>query len=337
MKKGVISLILLVLVFVIAPAVLGVTSTGHIKLLAVYQEEGEFHGSPADVQLEIKQGSGRVFLETIPLSKVDTQISTRFAKEIACKYAEFDCSSYDFFYTIKSPAGIVGGPSAGGAISALTVALLRDLNVDQDAAMTGTINSGELIGPVGSLKEKIEAAGEAEITTVLVPAVQAAAMMDSENSTDLVEYGLSLGVEVVPVSTLGESVEALTGVEMTQEELDIVVPESYTGLMEAVAGELCDRTSELLEDIDVFDLEGKKTVDFDTVRAQQDALNLTGKGLKAFERGDTYSAASYCFGANVKAHTLLYLLQNMSEAEKAEEYSRLLSEIDDFDKLTESR
>ncbi|MBW2997857.1 serine protease-like protein, partial [Candidatus Woesearchaeota archaeon] len=151
---------------------MAVTSTGHIKLLAVFQEDEVFKGSPADVELEIKDGTGRVFLETIPLSKVDTQISTRFAKEMACKFADVDCSRYDFFYTIKSPAGIVGGPSAGGAISALTVAMLKDLEVDQEAAFTGTINSGELIGPVGSLKEKLVAAKESGIKTVLIPAVQ---------------------------------------------------------------------------------------------------------------------------------------------------------------------
>ncbi len=335
MNKGVNTLILLIMLLFAAPAALAVTSTGHIKLLAVYVKEDGFEGSPADVQLEIKQGSGRVFLETIPLSKVDTQISTRFAKEMACKFAETDCESYDFFYTIKSPAGIVGGPSAGGAISALTVAMLLELPVDQEAAMTGTINSGELIGPVGSLKAKIDAAKEAGIKKVLIPAVQT--VQQKDNETDITEYGRELGVEVVPVSTLSESVTQLTGKEFTEEKVEINIPESYTETMEKVAGELCERTDTLLAEVDVFDLRGKTGVDFEQVKLQQEARNLTQKGKDAFKKGSHYSAASYCFGANVKASTLLYDIREMTPDEARAEHARLLKQINDFDKITEKR
>ncbi len=335
MKKGVNLLILLVMVLLVVPTAFGVTSTGHIKLLAVYQEGNEFKGSPADVQLEIKQGSGRVFLETIPLSKVDTQISTRFAKEMACKFAEVDCSQYDFFYTIKSPAGIVGGPSAGGAISALTVALLKDLPIDQNIAMTGTINSGDLIGPVGSLHPKIEAAKEAEIKKVLIPAAQAE--HPEENKTNIIEYGKEIGVEVIPVVTLRQALQEITGHELKEEELRLEVPESYTIIMDRVAGELCEQTEKLLKEINVFDLKNKTEVEFEQVTLQKDAQDLTQKGLDAFETGNTYSAASYCFGANVKASTLLYQIKKLTPEEAAEEAKKLNEAIDEFDEITEER
>ena len=92
----------------------------HLKLLAV-QETGNGHqGSDADIYLEIKEGSGRVFLDTFPVTRMDTQISTRFAKEIACKHFSLNCNEYDFIYTIESKSNIIGGPSAGAAIAALT-------------------------------------------------------------------------------------------------------------------------------------------------------------------------------------------------------------------------
>src|SRR3990167_593472 len=72
-----------------------------IKLLAVQEENGKFIGSDADLYLELKPGSGRVFLETTPLTKLDTQLSTRFAKEIACDHFDMDCGGYDFFFTIN--------------------------------------------------------------------------------------------------------------------------------------------------------------------------------------------------------------------------------------------
>jgi uncharacterized protein len=334
-KAALITLIMILVVLLVMPFSIAVTTTGHIKLLAVYQEDEEFRGSPADVQLEIKQGSGRVFLETIPLSKVDTQISTRFAKEIACKFAEMDCDSYDFFYTIKSPAGIVGGPSAGGAISALTVAMLLDLDVNQETAMTGTINSGELIGPVGSLKKKIDAAEEAEVTKVLIPAVQAA--QEEDNITNIIDYGKEIGVEVVPVGTLGDAVQEFTGEVFEEEEREINVPQSYSETMQMVTETLCKRTDELISEFDVFDLSDKESVDFDLVNMQREALNLTEKGKKAFEAGNYYSAASYCFGANVQANTLLYTVKELTPEESAEEAKVLMQKIDDFDKVTEKR
>jgi predicted S18 family serine protease len=335
MIKGVTTALIAILMLAACmPAALAVASTGHIKLLAVYQEGDNFKGSPADVQLEIKKGSGRVFLETIPLSKVDTQISTRFAKEMACKFADMDCSGYDFFYTIKSPAGIVGGPSAGGAISALTVAMLKDLEVDQESAMTGTINSGELIGPVGSLKEKISAAKEAGIKKVIVPAVQEE---QNEDNTSIEEYASEIGVQIVGASTLGDAVSELTGKEFAQEDRDITVPESYRDVMMNVAQGLCERSDTLISEFDVFDLKDKKEIVFEWVKLQEEVQNLTEKGDAAFERGDYYSAASYCFGANVKARTLIYSIKKMTDEERLAEAEMLKQEIDTFDKATEKR
>jgi uncharacterized protein len=130
---------------------------GHMKLLAVKETETGYEGGIADLYLEIKPGSGRVFLETFPLTRTDTQMSTRFAKAIACDVIEKDCDYVDFFYTITADSAIIAGPSAGASIAILTVAMLEDLELNENYAITGTINSGGLIGPVGGLKAKVEA------------------------------------------------------------------------------------------------------------------------------------------------------------------------------------
>ncbi|UCH12645.1 MAG: hypothetical protein JSW18_01485, partial [Candidatus Omnitrophota bacterium] len=145
---------------------LGFARQGHMRLLAVKESPDGFNGSNADLYLEIKDGSGRVFLDTFPLTKMDTQFSTRFAKEIACDYLSKDCSKFDFFYIIRSESPIVGGPSAGAAISFLTIAMLDDIPINESATVTGTINSGGIIGSVGGLRAKIDAASEAGIKKV---------------------------------------------------------------------------------------------------------------------------------------------------------------------------
>ena len=147
-------------------------ASNHITLLAVSETETGFAGSTADLVLEIKPGTGHVFIDSFPLTKIDTQVTTRFAKEIACSYLEIDCRAYDFFYTMRASSAIVGGASAGAATTVLTVATLQGITLPQDIAMTGTINSGNLIGSVSGLKEKIEAAAQKEISVVLLPKTQ---------------------------------------------------------------------------------------------------------------------------------------------------------------------
>ena len=168
-KRG--SLLILFLILLITISSLSLAQEDdkyHLKLLAVQETPEGHQGSDADITLELKEGSGRVFLDTFPVTRMDTQISTRFAKEIACKHFNLNCNVYDFIYTIEAKSNIIGGPSAGAAIAALTTIALLDLNYDDDTTITGTINSGGIIGPVGGVKEKLEAASKAGIKKVLI-------------------------------------------------------------------------------------------------------------------------------------------------------------------------
>src|SRR3989344_3725653 len=116
-------IIFMVLFASLAPSVLAQTQEPlHMTLLAVREDGENFIGSTADLYLEIQEGKERVFLDTYPLTKIDTQISTRFAQEIACNYFDINCNNKDFIYTIRADSSIIGGPSAGASIAALTTA-----------------------------------------------------------------------------------------------------------------------------------------------------------------------------------------------------------------------
>jgi len=155
-----------------------------MKLLAVKETETGYEGGVADLYLEIKPGSGRVFLETFPLTRTDTQMSTRFAKAIACDVLEMDCDDIDFFYTITADSAIIAGPSAGASIAVLTVAMLENIDVNENYAITGTINSGGLIGPVGGLKAKVEVAKKTGLKKVFIPEGEIIVKLDN-TTTDL--------------------------------------------------------------------------------------------------------------------------------------------------------
>jgi ATP-dependent Lon protease len=84
-----------------------------------------------------------------------------------------DAESFSKFdYHIHVPAGAIpkDGPSAGVAIYTSLVSLLLGKPTRPDVAMTGEITLRGLVLPIGGLKEKILAAKQAGIKTVILPA-----------------------------------------------------------------------------------------------------------------------------------------------------------------------
>ncbi len=303
---------------------------GHMKLLAVKETETGYEGGIADLFLEIKPGSGRVFLETFPLTRTDTQMSTRFAKAIACDALERDCDNFDFFYTITADSAIIAGPSAGASIAVLTVAMLENLELNENYAITGTINSGGLVGPVGGLKAKVEAAEKAGLKKVFIPAGEIIVRVDN-TTTDLRNLSRNLGIDVLEVSTLNEAVKEFAGKEIEERFKDIAISEEYTNTMKSLAKELCDRSNKLKA------VSANSNYSVNVSALKENAQNLTSKGREAFEKQTFYSSASYCFGANVEYSTLLFLTKNLSIEASINETEKLKQEIADFRKSIESQ
>ena len=302
---------------------------GHMKLLAVKETENGYEGGIADLYLEIKPGTGRVFLETFPLTRTDTQMSTRFAKAIACDAIEKECDDVDFFYTITADSVIIAGPSAGSSIAILTVAVLDNLELDENYAATGTINSGGLIGPVGGLKAKVEAAKKAGLKKVFIPAGELIVRID--NSTlDLKNLSRELGIEIIEVSTLSEAVKEFTGKEIKQSFKNIGISEEYKSTMKSLAKDLCDRSNKLKAEARILNY----SLNVSTLK--ENAQNLTIRGKDAFEKQTFYSSASYCFGANVEYSTLLLLSRNISKEDSIKEIQRLKEEIKEFNARVQS-
>jgi uncharacterized protein len=319
MRKKEAILFFLLILLALAPAALAKSMT----LLAVSKTKDGFAGTSADLELDVKKGSGRVFISTFPLTNVDTQISFRMAKEYACDFLDKDCGKYDFYYVVRSEAPIIGGPSAGGAATLLTISVLDNLNLDPKIAATGTINSGGIIGPVAGIKYKVEAASKVGLRKVLIPSgtryydessegiaqqMNATSLNltaqegNSNNTLDLVEYGRKLGIEVKEVEDITQAIYELTGKSYKQFDESLQMDEKYQKIMRSISEKLCNRSVLLLKQLDNT---GAKNYSY----TMESSKNLTELGAKAFKEGMYYSAASYCYGANVK-YDYIYLLLN---------------------------
>ncbi len=350
-------LVFLLLIFVLLSssfAYASVEKKGNIKLLAMLEKGSEKSGTTANLDLELETGTGRVFLETFPLTKVSTQVSMRFAQQIACSELDIDCSNIDFFYTIRALPGIVGGPSAGAAASVLAATMLLGLDLREDSAVTGTINSGGIIGAVGGLKGKIDAAAANGITLVVIPkgtkvskeimeelAEQAEdeviveTLANSSNaSIDLVEYGKSLNISVVEAATLAEALEYMAGYRVPKITAPVVINEHYKETMKNVALDLCSRNEDMHKSLIKKRLElGMPTPSSD----EEKNINYSQLGKEAFEAEEYYSSASYCFRSSVGMKQILYSHKEYSPREINKSAEIIGAKIDDFDRLIDSR
>ena len=295
MKKAVVYILILFLLTTTALAIN--TEPYHMKLLAVQDNGDTYTGSDADLFLELKEGSGRVFLDTFPLTKMDTQISTRFAKDIACKHFKLDCNKYDFIFTIKAKSNIIGGPSAGAAIAALTTIAVLDLDYNEDITITATINSGGIIGPVGGVKEKLEAAADVNLKKVLIAQGSGQQeIINEDNQTtilDLTTYGKeNLSLDVEEVIDLDEVVFQFTGINLNNEKVQVDEDKEYKEIMKSLHNILCERTKKIEQEI------SQDNVVFNQ-NLTTEIITRKGKANNATNEEDYYSAASFCFGNNI--------------------------------------
>ena len=120
-------------------------------------------------------GSGRVFVDTLPLTDVDMQGSARLAVKVASALVSTDTRPHldpgtcDFFFVVRTTSPMIGGPSAGGIMTVAVISLLENWTLDNKTVMTGMINPDGSIGPIGGIPYKIDAAHSVGATQFLIP------------------------------------------------------------------------------------------------------------------------------------------------------------------------
>jgi uncharacterized protein len=154
----------------------GLVGRSSIPLVAVRQRpvspfEFTYEGVVMHIDIELKQGQGRILINTQPRIGIDLQTSARTAVLVAENFTKSSLSATDVILTIraKEEADVVDGPSAGAAITVALIAAIRGQALRGGVFMTGTINPDGRVGMVGGVPEKALAAAKEGAELFLVP------------------------------------------------------------------------------------------------------------------------------------------------------------------------
>lgn len=200
-------------------------------------------------------GSGRVFVDTLPLAQVDMQGSARLAVKVASALVENDKNSdvnpdeFDYFFVIRTSAPVIGGPSAGAMMTVATIALLENWSLDKKTVMTGMINPDGSIGPIGGIPQKIDAANSVGATRFLIPKGQGT-YTEIEGfkiiTRNVADYAMeNYGMTVIEVAEINEAVQNYTGYSFSFEESDSeITTEDYIESMKPLATRLLDEANQ---------------------------------------------------------------------------------------------
>lgn len=233
MRIGIIAIVIMIALQLITPLVYSMNSLSYEKVFstvvyapAVTSEEGGA-GVLSRVTLYIAYpGGGRVFFTANPLTELDTQATARIAAFVATSLAGINYFDYDYYVIMESNTMIIGGPSAGALMTIGFLSMLLNKTIYPNVTMTGMIYPDGMIGPVGGLKEKLEAAARAGFKVFLIPLGERIITVPnvtvrrypwgvyrsiSYYKLDLVEYGKDLGVQVVEVASIREAFKYFTG------------------------------------------------------------------------------------------------------------------------------
>lgn len=284
--------------------------TVSIIVPAVSQTEKGLVGVTSNITVTIvKPGSGKVYVSASPLTQIDMQASARTAAIVASTLLGYNPLTIDFYVSVESPSIIIGGPSAGVAMTVAMVAALGGFNVNKSIMMTGMINPDGTIGPVGGVKEKLEAAAQMGAKVFLVPLGQSVVQENvveykragpflirtiKQVTVDLVSYGEKMGVTVIEVPHIIDAVKYVLGVEISYAK----VPKENPKLSREAEDILKNQIEYFLRQYGSIKSQIIYPIKKNTVKDVIDAAEKAYNDAKTFyDKNLLYSAASKAFQA----------------------------------------
>ena len=158
-------------------------------------------GDTLQIEVNVMPGKGEIILtgQLGDVMKESARAGISYIRSVRKKYAiaEDFFEKHDIHVHIPEGAVPKDGPSAGITMATAMLSAVTGKKVRADLAMTGEITLRGRVLPIGGLKEKLLAAKNAGIQTVLIP---------KENTADVEELSseITKGLEIIPVETMEE-------------------------------------------------------------------------------------------------------------------------------------
>ena len=158
-------------------------------------------GDTIQIEVNVMPGKGEIMLtgQLGDVMKESARAGISYIRSVSKKYAiaEDFFEKHDIHVHIPEGAVPKDGPSAGITMATAMLSAVTGKKVRADLAMTGEITLRGRVLPIGGLKEKLLAAKNAGIQTVLIP---------KENTADVEELSseITKGLEIIPVETMEE-------------------------------------------------------------------------------------------------------------------------------------
>ena len=162
-------------------------------------------GDTLQIEVNVMSGKGEIMLtgQLGDVMKESARTGISYIRSVSRDYQIAD----DFFEKhdihVHIPEGAVpkDGPSAGITMATAMLSAITEQKVRADIAMTGEVTLRGRVLPIGGLKEKLLAAKNAGIKTVLVP---------KKNLADVEELSqeITKGFEILPVEHMEEVLKA---------------------------------------------------------------------------------------------------------------------------------
>nr|QNO44251.1 Lon protease [Methanosarcinales archaeon ANME-2c ERB4]QNO44742.1 Lon protease [Methanosarcinales archaeon ANME-2c ERB4] len=336
MEKKRLILILLILPILLSCTLCTSAAPVSVMLPAVYSSEEI--GVLANLTVWVTDGTGHVFVDTKPFAQVDMQGSARLSSMVACDITGTDSEAHDFFYVIHANSPVIGGPSAGAAMTVATVAALENWTVDPGVVMTGMINPDGSIGAVGGIPAKLNVSVRHGAHTFLIPPGQgniteivqvieqdspSVTIIDELVTTNVIELGSVQGVEVREIDDIRDAVYAYTGNEIPRIILtgEVQTPE-YLDAMQPLALALLDESRAQYNETDAIVDQGLKDAFDSQIQAIADAQN-------DYDMGNYYASMSRSFNTMIKLRRIGWYSLYLESDDKDEYLSNLTGCVED--------
>lgn len=169
---------------------------GRVNGLAVLGGGSSLSGIVLPIEAAVVQGKQGTFIATGKLGEIAKEAIINVSAMVKSMFGDDLRKSNDVFVQFLQTYEGVEGDSASIAVAVATVSALKGIPVRQDVAMTGSLSVRGDVLPVGGVTYKVEAAIEAGLIEVLIPA---------SNAKDIVLEKQELGkIKITPVSKLSE-------------------------------------------------------------------------------------------------------------------------------------